>query len=61
MGRCRYFALVLVFSFLVGFYKVGSGIRYQFLIGYRFGFSVNQPMSISYNAINPEVINNNCM
>ena len=31
MGRCRYFASVSVFVFLVGFYKSRFGIRYRFL------------------------------
>jgi len=31
VGRCRYFASVSVFGFLVGFYKSRFGIRYRFL------------------------------
>ena len=31
VGRCRYFASVSVFVFLVGFYKSLFGIRYRFL------------------------------
>ena len=30
MGRCRYFASVSVFGFLVGFYKSRFGFRYRF-------------------------------
>jgi len=42
VGRCRYFASVSVFGFLVGFYKSRFGIRYRFLkisdIGSVFGY-----------------------
>ena len=31
VGRCRYFASVSVFGFLIGFYKNRFGIRYRFL------------------------------
>jgi len=62
IGRCRYFASVSVFVFLVGFYKSRFSIRYRFL-KYRlsvrlFGY---RPMSITCNAVNPEAINKDCM
>ena len=46
VGRCRYFASVSVFDFLVGFYKSRFGIRYRFLKISDIG-SVIQPISIS--------------
>jgi len=57
VGRCRYFASVSVFCFLVGFYKSRFDIRYRFLkisdIGSVFRLSISK---LGLYPVNPAVM-----